>query len=124
MARGKKKLSVKEMHLEMTRLKQQIKFAEQQAVLKEISGSQEFKSLARKFAKIGKTPKEIAALFASSIKSSGASKTSKKTRAKAPPKFQHPDKPELEWTGRGNKPNWVKECLAGGLTLETLLIKK
>lgn len=27
----------------------------------------------------------------------------------APIKYQHPDKPELHWTGRGRSPKWVKE---------------
>ena len=124
MARGKKKMSVKEMQAEVTRLQKQIKVAEQQVLLKEIVGSQEFKTLARKFSKLGKTPEEIAGLFATAGKTAGAAKSAKKTRAKAPPKFQHPKNPELKWTGRGNKPNWVKECLANGLTMEQLLIQK
>ena len=124
MARGKKKMSVKEMHAEVARLQKQIRVTEQQAVIKEITGSQEFKTLARKFRKLGKTPQEIAALFATTGKTAGTAKTAGKTRAKAPVKFQHPENPELKWTGRGNKPNWVKECLANGLTMEQLLIQK
>ena len=37
------------------------------------------------------------------------------------PKYQLDDK---TWTGRGKQPKWVVEALAGGLTLEDLLIEK
>ena len=37
------------------------------------------------------------------------------------PKYQLDDK---TWTGRGKQPKWVAEALAGGLTLEDLLIEK
>ncbi|HEU0196161.1 MAG TPA: H-NS histone family protein [Nevskiaceae bacterium] len=30
------------------------------------------------------------------------------------PRYRHPKDHKLVWTGRGNKPNWVKEYLAGG----------
>lgn len=124
MARGKKKLSVKEMHAEVTRLQKQIKIAEQEVLLKDIVDSQEFKTLSRKFKKLGTKPEEIAGLFAIAGNATRTAKSTKKTRAKAPVKFQHPENPELKWTGRGNKPNWVKECLANGLTMEQLLIQK
>ena len=32
----------------------------------------------------------------------------------APIKFRHPDNPRLGWTGRGPKPKWVRDWLAGG----------
>lgn len=42
-----------------------------------------------------------------------------------PPKYQHPEKPELQWAGyKGPKPQWVKDWLAEGKTLDELLIKK
>lgn len=124
MARGTKKMSVKEMQAEVTRLQKQIKVAEQQVVLKDIISSQEFKTLARTFKKLGIPPAVIAALFATPGNAARTAKSAKKTRAKAPVKFQHPENAELKWTGRGNKPNWVKECLANGLTMEQLLIQK
>jgi len=37
-------------------------------------------------------------------------------------KYQHPDHPELTWTGRGRKPVWVQELLAAGKSLEDLMI--
>lgn len=37
-------------------------------------------------------------------------------------RYRHPDEPSLTWTGRGRKPVWVAEWLAGGGTLEDLEI--
>jgi DNA-binding protein H-NS len=38
------------------------------------------------------------------------------------PKFANPDEPSQVWSGRGKQPQWVKEKLASGLTLEDLSI--
>jgi len=39
------------------------------------------------------------------------------------PKYQHPEKPELQWHGhKGARPKWVKEWLKEGHTLEQLLL--
>lgn len=53
----------------------------------------------------------------------------KKTRAKSstagtkiPAKYRHPENSELAWTGRGRKPKWVEDWLAGGGTLEQVTI--
>lgn len=42
---------------------------------------------------------------------------------KVPPKYRHPEKPELVWTGRGNKPVWVREWLDSGRKIEDALIR-
>jgi DNA-binding protein H-NS len=39
------------------------------------------------------------------------------------PKYVHPENPSLTWTGRGRQPNWIKEGLASGKTLDDFLIK-
>jgi DNA-binding protein H-NS len=36
-------------------------------------------------------------------------------------KYRHP-KMVLEWTGRGRKPKWVEAWVAGGKTMEALLV--
>ena len=53
----------------------------------------------------------------------------KKTKAKSatagvkvPVKYRHPDNGELAWTGRGRKPKWVEEWLAGGGTLDQVAV--
>lgn len=45
-----------------------------------------------------------------------------KSVTKVKPKYQHPDRPDLQWTGRGRQPTWVAELLASGRTLDSLLI--
>jgi DNA-binding protein H-NS len=37
-------------------------------------------------------------------------------------KYRHPENPELEWTGRGRKPKWVEAWVAGGSSLDNLLV--
>lgn len=44
--------------------------------------------------------------------------------SKVPAKYCHPADASLQWTGRGRKPKWVEELLAGGATLEQLTIQK
>lgn len=46
----------------------------------------------------------------------------KKTRTRAR-KYQHPDHPELTWSGLGRKPDWFKEAVDGGKTPDDLLIR-
>ncbi len=45
-------------------------------------------------------------------------------RAKAahPPKYQHPENPEVTWSGRGRRPNWFIEALNGGTAPEEMEI--
>ncbi len=50
----------------------------------------------------------------------GSGKKSK--RSAGVPKYQHPDDPMTTWTGRGRRPDWVKEALAKGKSLDDLLI--
>ena len=33
-------------------------------------------------------------------------------------RYQHPEKPELKWTGRGRQPIWMRQWLAAGGTME------
>ena len=37
-------------------------------------------------------------------------------------KYRHPQNPELEWTGRGRKPKWVEAWVAGGSSMDALLV--
>jgi DNA-binding protein H-NS len=37
-------------------------------------------------------------------------------------KYRHPADASLEWTGRGRKPKWVEAWVAGGATLDALLV--
>lgn len=46
----------------------------------------------------------------------------KPTRKTMPPKYRHPDKPELTWSGLGRKPKWMRDFLSRGKSLEDVLI--
>jgi DNA-binding protein H-NS len=46
----------------------------------------------------------------------------KKSQAKNPPKYVHPENPELTWSGRGRQPGWIKEGLEQGKSLKDFAI--
>lgn len=45
-------------------------------------------------------------------------------KQKNPPKYVHPENPEMTWTGRGRKPKWINEALEKGKSLDDFLIAK
>ena len=38
------------------------------------------------------------------------------------PKYRHPANPVLTWSGRGKRPAWVNEAVAGGMTMDDLAV--
>lgn len=44
--------------------------------------------------------------------------------AKLPAKYIHPTDPKLQWTGRGRKPQWIIDWLAGGRNLADIEVAK
>jgi DNA-binding protein H-NS len=50
-------------------------------------------------------------------KASGASRTPSE------PKYRNPDDATQTWTGRGRKPNWIKDAIDAGADIDTMLIK-
>jgi len=44
-------------------------------------------------------------------------------RNEVAPKYRNPDNSREVWSGRGRKPKWAEDKLAGGRNLEDLLIK-
>ena len=42
---------------------------------------------------------------------------------KSPPKYQHPDNPKQTWTGKGRQPEWFKEQINQGRSIERLEIE-
>lgn len=46
----------------------------------------------------------------------------KATRRPAAAKYQHPENPEITWSGRGRQPRWVAAVLASGGSLEGLAV--
>ena len=48
--------------------------------------------------------------------------SSKKARGSSPPKYRHPETPELTWSGRGRQPAWYKKLVEAGTRESALLI--
>jgi len=46
----------------------------------------------------------------------------KKPRGARPPKYRHPENPNLTWSGRGRQPGWYKELVEAGTDPEDLKI--
>lgn len=46
----------------------------------------------------------------------------KAAKPAAPPKFRHPENASMTWSGRGRQPNWIKDGLAAGKSLEDFAI--
>ena len=57
------------------------------------------------------------------VRSNKLRKAASKKTAGAP-KYQHPEKPSLTWTGKGRQPKWIKEAEAAGRLRAEFLIKK
>lgn len=49
-------------------------------------------------------------------------KSAPKSGSKGVAKYANPADPSQTWTGRGRQPNWVKEALAQGKSLESMAI--
>ncbi|AHM04082.1 histone-like nucleoid-structuring protein H-NS [Roseibacterium elongatum DSM 19469] len=45
-----------------------------------------------------------------------------KTKTKGVPKYANPDDGSQTWTGRGRQPQWIKDALAAGKSLDDLAI--
>lgn len=50
----------------------------------------------------------------------GGGKVKTKTRKPVAVRYRHPDNSSLQWTGRGRQPQWVKDWLASGKSLDAL----
>ncbi|MFV0245883.1 MAG: H-NS family nucleoid-associated regulatory protein [Qingshengfaniella sp.] len=48
--------------------------------------------------------------------------TRKSAKRVNPPKYRHPDAPDLTWSGRGRQPAWIKDILSNGGNLTEYLI--
>ncbi|MEM6741917.1 MAG: H-NS histone family protein [Pseudomonadota bacterium] len=54
--------------------------------------------------------------------SAGKPRKSKAPAAANPPKYRNPEDASQTWSGRGRRPQWVKDAEAKGSTLESLAI--
>lgn len=46
----------------------------------------------------------------------------KRKRTPLPPRYRHPEQPEITWSGRGRRPGWILDALAAGKSLDDLAI--
>ncbi|QXT39443.1 H-NS family nucleoid-associated regulatory protein [Gymnodinialimonas ceratoperidinii] len=46
----------------------------------------------------------------------------KGTKVARPPKYRHPNNPAMTWSGRGRQPNWIKDALGTGKSLDDFAI--
>ncbi|WP_424991320.1 H-NS family nucleoid-associated regulatory protein [Fluviibacterium sp. S390] len=46
----------------------------------------------------------------------------KKSGVSRPAKYRHPENPDLTWSGRGRQPQWFKDAIDGGASVDDLLI--
>ena len=53
----------------------------------------------------------------------GSDTGGKKGRTPQPPKYRHPENASLTWSGRGRQPQWIKEALENGASLDAFLIE-
>ena len=40
----------------------------------------------------------------------------------SPARYRHPENPDLTWTGRGRRPNWIVSALESGRKLEDMAV--
>ena len=45
-----------------------------------------------------------------------------KARAKAAARYRHPSDASLQWGGRGRQPQWVKDWISSGKSIDTLRV--
>jgi DNA-binding protein H-NS len=48
--------------------------------------------------------------------------SSKDKRSKSSPRYQHPENAEVTWTGRGRRPDWIREGIESGKSIEDFKI--
>jgi len=68
--------------------------------------------------------KELAASIDVSVDISDVKRKSSRVGKKVPAKYQNPNNPSEQWSGRGMKPNWLKALLDKGQKIEKFTIKR
>lgn len=62
--------------------------------------------------------------FFQNQQNAAASNSLQRRAPKVAPKYRHPEDPSLTWTGRGNKPRWVKDWIDAGRSLQEIAVKE
>lgn len=69
----------------------------------------------------GYTAEEV--FGATAVASKTPRKSAKKAGRKVPPKYRNPANKDEVWSGRGRRPRWMAELVAGGQDPDSFLIK-
>jgi DNA-binding protein H-NS len=66
--------------------------------------------------------RELAASIGMTVEEVLGSGVERKSKGKVvlPPKYRNPENPEETWSGKGHRPQWVKEALERGRKLEEM----
>jgi DNA-binding protein H-NS len=105
----------------MAKSLEKMSLGELQAHKKEVEAalqSYEKKRKAEALAAVRATAKE----YGFTLEELVGGKPAAKSGSKGAPKYANPANPAQTWTGRGRQPNWVKEALAKGKTLDSMAI--
>ncbi|MGH8497896.1 MAG: H-NS family nucleoid-associated regulatory protein [Methylococcales bacterium] len=62
--------------------------------------------------------KQLAASIGVIVEISEQGRRSSRKGQKVPPKYQNPNNPLQQWSGRGMKPNWLKTLIENGHKIE------
>lgn len=62
--------------------------------------------------------RQLAASIGVMVEISETGRRSSRKGQKVPPKYQNPENPLQQWSGRGMKPNWLRELLENGQKIE------
>lgn len=122
MPRGRKR-TVESMRNELEALKKQLETRERDEKLGQLTGSKEFRVVAKEINRLGLSGDEVGELFQRQKEVVKRRKTTKRKGVKLKPKYRNPENSEQVWTGRGNRPRWVTAALERGLTLQDMLIE-
>lgn len=82
---------------------------ELQTVISELISKREVESKREAMTQIRNIAAAAGIPLAEILKGAPEGKIPRKSSGAAPVKYRHPEKPELQWTGRGRHPQWVKE---------------
>jgi DNA-binding protein H-NS len=105
----------------MAKALEKMSLEELQAHQKEVEAAlkgYEKKRKAEALAAVRATAKE----FGFTLEELTGGKALAKSGSKGAAKYANPADPSQTWTGRGRQPNWVKEALAKGKSLESMAI--
>jgi DNA-binding protein H-NS len=78
----------------------------------------------RAMAKHGITAQEFLTLPKAKLRKAIVSHLRGEARQTLAPRFQHPQHPDLTWTGRGSRPRWLRDLLDKGHDLEEFRVQR